>query len=48
MSSTSSQWCGIRMDFKETEVVEARFYGMVNTHIASKMILTQSNYFLHC
>ena len=49
MSSTSSHWagCGIRMDFTETEVVEERFYGMVNAHIASEMIQTQSDYFLY-
>ena len=33
------------MDFTETEVVEVRFYGMVNEHIASEMIQTQNSYF---
>ena len=33
------------MDFTEAEVTEVRFYGMVNEHIASKMIQTQSIYF---
>ena len=33
------------MDLTETEVVEVRFYGMVNEHIASEMIQTQNIYF---
>ena len=40
MSSKVLTRCGLRMDFtlKETEVVEVRFYGVVNAHIASEMI----------
>ena len=39
MSSTSSHWMSNSHGFyRKAEDVEVRFYGMVNAHIASKMI----------